>query len=398
MAIRAGSAAVIFAAWAALGWIASDVLADERGPVIEAIEGDRTVVVKTADGNRVAAVGAELRFGDRVKTGAKASVKMRFPDGSKLLIGRYSEVTIIPQTEGIQAISLARGEVRGVVRPSATVLQDPKSARIRFMIRTKAATLGVKGTDFVTQVQGDQAVSKFYTLDGSVQVARTEAEILAGKGTTIGAGMSARADETAIEAARPFNKEMYLEALASSQPDFGGLMKDDAGMVSQDSYVPEPEARVRRKSGLLAFQISGVFVKQETGGTFTTVQFSWVPVLYLKEWLALRGSAGALIMKANGDPDTQFVASEGMGFLGVRLGRFWLEPGAGIIGYPRSDGGTRNIVGLSVAYQLREEGLLDRLTLGVRAYDVELVGSAASSSSPTTVSTTHLLAGIGFRL
>jgi hypothetical protein len=87
--------------WACSFYSATGQAADK--PLIESIEGDKVVVVKTPQGNRVGMRGTEINFGDRIKTGPFASAKILYPDGSKLLIGKATEMAVL-ENEGWHAV------------------------------------------------------------------------------------------------------------------------------------------------------------------------------------------------------------------------------------------------------------------------------------------------------
>src|SRR5947209_20354739 len=93
-----------------------------EGPVIESIEGDKIVIIVTSNGNRTVTRGTEIQFGDRVKTGPQSSVKVRYPDGSKLLIGRSTEMQVQASEKGTQFNQLLAGEVRGIITKSKNAL------------------------------------------------------------------------------------------------------------------------------------------------------------------------------------------------------------------------------------------------------------------------------------
>src|SRR5687768_3306438 len=117
-------------------------------PIIQAIEGDKVVVVKTASGNRVGEKGTAVDVGDRVKTGPRATATILFPDGSKLIIGKGTEVEVQQTQDGMQWNQLHAGTVRGIVKKPKALEGSPGSGMPRFGIRSRAAVMGVRGTDF----------------------------------------------------------------------------------------------------------------------------------------------------------------------------------------------------------------------------------------------------------
>jgi hypothetical protein len=105
------------------------------------------------DGQRIAApVGAAVRASDTVLTGADGSVGITFHDNSLLSAGPNSELVIdkfvfdSTTHKGEFDTSLKKGTL--AVVSGKIVKQSPESMRIR----TPAAIMGVRGTEFVVKV------------------------------------------------------------------------------------------------------------------------------------------------------------------------------------------------------------------------------------------------------
>jgi len=155
-------------------------------------------------------VGAQLRAGDTVITGASPSaVTLRLSDGTRVLIEPGSTVAI--------AQLLLRGR-SGVVDTRLKLDQGSTDSRVapagagppRFRIDTPAMNLGVRGTQFRVHADAD-AGSRVEVLEGSVAAATGAAPP---QRVDAGFGSAARAGQP-VQAPRPL---LQPPALAASQP------------------------------------------------------------------------------------------------------------------------------------------------------------------------------------
>jgi hypothetical protein len=127
-------------------WGAPAVFASDAG-VVKVSRGAAAV---ERSGQRLpAAVGTKVREGDVVVTGADGSVGITFGDNSLLSIGPDSRLVIdrfafdSRTHKGAFETSLDRGTLAGVSGKIAK--QSPEAMKVR----TPAALLGVRGTEFV---------------------------------------------------------------------------------------------------------------------------------------------------------------------------------------------------------------------------------------------------------
>lgn len=127
----------------------------QRGPVTALSEGVP----------RSLYIGAFLRAGDRVRTGADARVRIELRDGSTLSLGANTEIvlsTYLPEDDGRGVLTLLLGIVR-------TSLSGVWSGG--FEVRTRAAVASVRATDWITEIGGDRA--SVFVVEGSVAVRGT---------------------------------------------------------------------------------------------------------------------------------------------------------------------------------------------------------------------------------
>ena len=136
-------AGIVFIASALL---VAPVLAADIG-VVKVSKGAATI--ERAGQRLPAAVGTKVREGDVVVTGADGSVGVTFSDNSLLSIGPDSRLSIDrfafdPTThKGAFEASLGKGTLAGVSGKIAK--QSPDAMKVK----TPAALLGVRGTEFV---------------------------------------------------------------------------------------------------------------------------------------------------------------------------------------------------------------------------------------------------------
>ena len=106
-----------------------------------------------------------------VVTSNRSFVKIKFIDNSVLSVGPKSKVVVneIKLKRG-GVISLLKGKIR-------TKVQKGSDKRNKFMIKTRTAALGVRGTDFQTIYNADNKVTNLLTYKGEVAMAKITPEL-----------------------------------------------------------------------------------------------------------------------------------------------------------------------------------------------------------------------------
>jgi hypothetical protein len=125
------------------------------------------------------AAGTTLQSGDRIRTGAQASVSLRFADGSRLLVPPDSDVTLeqlmVLGRAAIPAVTVrvnqGGSDHRVVPNPTRPPLYD---------VRTPHVNLGVRGTEF--RVQADGVRSRMQVHAGAVRADGLAADVTPGQG------------------------------------------------------------------------------------------------------------------------------------------------------------------------------------------------------------------------
>ena len=115
------------------------------------------VTVERGGKSRPAAIGDHVYRSDTLVTAARSSVGVTFADNSLMALGPFSRLSLDqfrfdPTTHaGAFDVTLHRGAL--AVKSGQIVRQTPEAMRVR----TPAALLGVRGTEFVIRADGDKS-------------------------------------------------------------------------------------------------------------------------------------------------------------------------------------------------------------------------------------------------
>ncbi|HLZ84949.1 MAG TPA: FecR domain-containing protein [Caulobacteraceae bacterium] len=138
------AAAVILAPAAALAEAAIGQIKTETG----------TVTIERGGKSRPAAIGDRVYPADTLITAARSSVGVTFSDNSLMALGPFSRLSLdefrfnAVTHAGNFDVTLHRGAL--AVKSGQIVRQTPEAMRVR----TPAALLGVRGTEFVVRADG----------------------------------------------------------------------------------------------------------------------------------------------------------------------------------------------------------------------------------------------------
>lgn len=185
------------------GWPSHD------SPIIESIKGTPPTVLLIQDGiKKEMSTGQSIEIGGRIKTHEKNSAILQYPDGSRITILKNSDFTVEGEIDGIRWNKLKEGTVRGIIVKPKMIT----SSKHRFMIRTKSAVLGVRGTDFVMSMELASKSVEVHTLEGTVEVANNEASLLTGKGTAVTEGQFIKSGQRGLSPPQVFNKSEFMKS------------------------------------------------------------------------------------------------------------------------------------------------------------------------------------------
>lgn len=107
----------------------------------------------------------KLFQGERVITGRDSELEFKFTDGTTITLGAstivnvdayaYRRTTPTAATADAEPESFSMSILRGTVRAFTGLLAKRRPGRVRF--KTKVATIGIRGTHFAAEVEGDSA-------------------------------------------------------------------------------------------------------------------------------------------------------------------------------------------------------------------------------------------------
>lgn len=390
-------------------------------PVIESIEGDKIVIVRTHDGNRVATKGTPIAFGDWVKTGPQASAKIIFPDGSRLFIARDTEIQIAAPTGGVQWAELKSGEVRGVVRKSGaigagtpaalaasnvsvgtTAARGGKAPPPKFAIRTRSAVMGVRGTDFVFKSEEGSPKTELHTLEGAVDIAPDERTLLDGRGVRVEHGQFVDSDNGKIAVPQAFDRERYVELMRERQPEFVTLANADPEVRARQKRgsdddidsgsAPTASEVARPRFTWLSFQVNAVYLHQDSGGSIVSAEASWDPLVRIIGPITVRGHAGLFPLKER-SANSKFLANEFGAMLGIEIGeRLSIEAGLAVESWGARRGNSDGTPAAQVSWSTGPDQWLSRYFIGASNY-----GLSVPDTNHRKNQTLQIKAGVGIQ-
>lgn len=326
--------------------------------------------------------GTALKAGDEVRVPAKVATTLRMKDGSFLLLGQSTSVRVTESENAEHSVELNTGMVRGVFKKVQTK-DAPK--KLRMSIRSRAAVLGVRGTDFIVSATGE--AMETHTLQGTVEVASSEAEIVAGTGTQVKAGEFVQASSQGVSAPASFDRAEFMEGLGKDQP---ALKFEPAAPAEEPKPEEKPTSETAAPPEAVALPVASADKKPD--GPYDSAIFlfdahydsysrpepiglsglgvAWMPSLGITNKLRIRLSLGFTQLENSGEKDDsrkiKISSIDIKALLAVRLGRnFILEVGPTYRkwgSYGSASGGELNL-----AYQFNRQLLFffDRLIIGV---------------------------------
>lgn len=117
-----------------------------------------------------AAVGTAVQANDVLKTGKPGHMRVVFEDDTVLTLGDSSELSVADHAfapekgEARSLIDLVSGTVNAVV---SDYYRNPNAA---YEVKTKTATAGVRGTEFVVSYAPGEELTEVFVVDGRVEV------------------------------------------------------------------------------------------------------------------------------------------------------------------------------------------------------------------------------------
>ena len=382
--------------------------------ILKSISGAKAVPVFKGSQNRQVKEGDELEYGEELKTPEGVSLVLLYSDASQVNVSPKSDFTIEEYTDGTQWNKLREGTVRALI--SKVVI--PKNNKPKFLIRTRSAVLGVRGTEFVMVMDLGSSTAQVHTLEGTVEVAKDELTVLNGKGALIKEGQFIEGGPHGLSLPQSFNKQEFLERLDSSgsQASQSKALESEEQVSSShsepqsahESSVPQPmpaptrfpepspkedprrakdevkgqkeaeksevSLKSRERLSLLSFQ-AGIFFTQLNDSTLIrAASLSWAPSMVIPylPFLAVRGNFGGNFA-ADGSLNNGFLVMEYQVFLVLKLfDLFYVEGGLGEQiwrGRQRYDAGL-SAVNFGVLVKL---GIIDKIFAGYQCLNYQPV-------------------------
>ncbi len=145
--------------------VSNSLFSAEFGKVIR-LRGYATLLSPGAKNARVVEFGQKIYEDTSILTTAKSFVILEFKDGSKMSIGPNSKVVVMKARSGEPGlVSLLKGKIRNNI-------QSENNKDVKYIIRTRTAAMGVRGTEFQTSYNADNKATSLVTFKGEVAMAR----------------------------------------------------------------------------------------------------------------------------------------------------------------------------------------------------------------------------------
>jgi len=180
--------------------------------VIETLNGPVRAGASAAAATAVA-VGQRLNSGSVVVTGPKALVTMRFDDGQVVALHENTEFKVAEYSfskdhpaKDKYVFELVKGAMRSI-----TALLTNRN-RQAYALRTPAATIGIRGTDFMVAVVNPAYMS---VLNGTIAVGNTAGTVTFGVGATATAASAATLASAIAASALPASVAAAFSQLGS---------------------------------------------------------------------------------------------------------------------------------------------------------------------------------------
>lgn len=179
-------------------------------PVIIAISGTGAPKIVLQNKEKDAIIGSTVEFGSTIRTGATHAVSLTYPDQSIVTIDKNSRYIVVEKRGDSQINQLDYGQVHGVIETNSKSVAEKTGTPPRppkFLIRSKTVTMGVRGTEFLMGVDPFGLKAKIFTLNGTVDVATSETNLISGKVTPLKSGKFISSSEKGLQAPEAFQRK-----------------------------------------------------------------------------------------------------------------------------------------------------------------------------------------------
>ena len=143
--------------------------ADKNYATIEEVIYTQQIEIRSPEGGRqVPALLSQVPVNSRVITGKEGQVAFRMPDQSLVRVGPLSDIRLDSMRPDQSTVTVEHGRMILKVKPS-----PPPHQRNKFVVRTRNAVMGVRGTEFTVRVEKNDDLV-VHTLSGVVDVSRNQ--------------------------------------------------------------------------------------------------------------------------------------------------------------------------------------------------------------------------------
>ena len=190
-------------------------------PILLMIGNGGTSKVVDANGKLVSAPGAVLEPGSLIETGTRSAVQLKYPDGSKISVGSNSQIVTEKGEGGVQEVSFNFGRIHALITKQ-------KSNEVHFKVKTRAATMGVRGTQFfIDAAPTGKAVTR--VINGTVEVAKDNQALMAGKGQLVTQNEMVEVEDGKISSPKHFDAGAFLAKVKGEQADLVDFADSEGG-------------------------------------------------------------------------------------------------------------------------------------------------------------------------
>lgn len=230
---------------------------------IEFIKGNATLLLPHQKVSTIAKLNDAIIEDTSILTQDKTYMRIAFEDGSKMSIGPSSKVVISKMKKNETKVwAFLKGNIRTHMQTKST--KSP-SGDYKYMVKTKTAALGVRGTTFMSIYNPINEQSSIVTIEGEVDLGDPKSEKIVRVPQGSFAGINSSKKEP--EQAQKINPKQF-SMLAHKDP--GGLTYDLGGITKE-----QPTSAVLETSGMVDFA-TGLLVKPEFGSV-SEVDGSYIP-------------------------------------------------------------------------------------------------------------------------
>lgn len=151
--------------------------------------------------------GHQIEIGDVIETEASQNgtgeiAELTSKRGNKITLEPGSRVEITENSLAAQSLTLSKGKLLG-----ATSKGGNSDRKYKFMIRTRSATMGIRGTQFVVEAENAQKKSSFFVIEGVVDIASSVENLLKDNFIAVGTGQLVTAVGDGVEIVAQGTKE-----------------------------------------------------------------------------------------------------------------------------------------------------------------------------------------------